>query len=229
MRKVTIITGHYGSGKSNISTNLAMEAAAQGKKVTVVDLDIVNPYFRTADFAKMFSENGIELITPSYANTNLDIPALNFDIERIANSDGYLIVDVGGDDDGNKGKLTLKGTISLNNVDVMTVGGRSGMLVGINDTATIDASAATIKLDDACSYGIYECEQNKGVFDGENLGLRDGILYSYVTRYDDTAKDYINELDKKPYVANALVMVRDASNNFVVDTTTFAGKVQGWN
>lgn len=100
MRKVTIITGHYGSGKSNISTNLAMEAAAQGKKVTVVDLDIVNPYFRTADFAKMFSENGIELITPSYANTNLDIPALNFDIERIANSDGYLIVDVGGDDDG---------------------------------------------------------------------------------------------------------------------------------
>lgn len=100
MRKVTIITGHYGSGKSNISTNLAMEAAAEGKKVTVVDLDIVNPYFRTADFAKMFEENGIELITPSYANTNLDIPALNFDIERIANSDGYLIVDVGGDDDG---------------------------------------------------------------------------------------------------------------------------------
>ena len=142
---------------------------------------------------------------------------------------GALVGRVGGDDDGNKGKLTLKGTISLNNVDVMTVGGRSGMLVGINDTATIDASAATIKLDDACSYGIYECEQNKGVFDGENLGLRDGILYSYVTRYDDTAKDYINELDKKPYVANALVMVRDASNNFVVDTTTFAGKVQGWN
>lgn len=100
MRKVTIITGHYGSGKSNISTNLAMEAAAQGKKVTVVDLDIVNPYFRTADFAELFSKNGIELITPSYANTNLDIPALNFDIERIAKGDGYLIVDVGGDDDG---------------------------------------------------------------------------------------------------------------------------------
>ncbi len=100
MRKVTVITGHYGSGKSNISTNLAMEAAASGKKVTVVDLDIVNPYFRTADFKDMFSENGIELITPSYANTNLDIPALNFDIERIAKSDGYLIVDVGGDDDG---------------------------------------------------------------------------------------------------------------------------------
>ncbi len=100
MRKVTIITGHYGSGKSNISTNLAMEAAASGKKVTVVDLDIVNPYFRTADFKDMFSENGIELITPSYANTNLDIPALNFDIERIAKSEGYLIIDVGGDDDG---------------------------------------------------------------------------------------------------------------------------------
>ena len=101
MHKVTVITGHYGSGKSNISTNLAMEAAKQGMKVTVVDLDIVNPYFRTADFADMFAENGIELIAPSYANTNLDIPALNFDIERIAaTKNSHLIVDVGGDDDG---------------------------------------------------------------------------------------------------------------------------------
>lgn len=100
MRRITIITGHYGSGKSNISTNLALELAAEGKKVTVVDMDIVNPYFRTADFAQLFADNGVELICPTYANTNLDIPALSFDIERIAASGGYLIVDVGGDDAG---------------------------------------------------------------------------------------------------------------------------------
>lgn len=101
MNKINVITGHYGSGKSNLSVNLAIEAARSGRHVTVVDLDIVNPYFRTADFKELFGEKGIELITPSYANTNLDIPALCFDLERIAaEENGCLIVDVGGDDDG---------------------------------------------------------------------------------------------------------------------------------
>lgn len=100
MKKVTIITGHYGCGKTNISVNLALSAAKSGKKVTVVDLDIVNPYFRTADFADLFSDCNINLITPMYANSNLDIPAISFDIERLTLDEGYLIIDVGGDDSG---------------------------------------------------------------------------------------------------------------------------------
>ena len=47
MKRITLITGHYGSGKTNFAVNLALRQAAEGKKVTVVDLDIVNPYFRT--------------------------------------------------------------------------------------------------------------------------------------------------------------------------------------
>ena len=58
MKRITLITGHYGSGKTNFAVNLALQQAAAGKKVTVVDLDIVNPYFRTADFADLFAENG---------------------------------------------------------------------------------------------------------------------------------------------------------------------------
>ncbi len=100
--KVTVITGHYGSGKTNISVNMALELAREGKKVTVVDLDIVNPYFRTADFEQLFTDNNVKLIVPMYANSNLDIPALNFDIKSIADSDGYIIIDVGGDDEGAK-------------------------------------------------------------------------------------------------------------------------------
>ena len=100
MKKVTIITGHYGCGKTNISVNLALDLAKSGEKVTVVDLDIVNPYFRTADFSNLFSDHNINLITPMYANSNLDIPAISFDIERLTNEDGYLIIDVGGDDSG---------------------------------------------------------------------------------------------------------------------------------
>ncbi len=100
MKRITVITGHYGCGKTNLSVNLALNAAKIWKSVTVVDLDLVNPYFRTADFKKLFEENGIELIAPDFANTNLDVPSVQFDIEQLAAGDGCLIIDVGGDDAG---------------------------------------------------------------------------------------------------------------------------------
>lgn len=100
MKKIIIITGHYGSGKTNLSVNLALKLAGEGERVTVVDLDLVNPYFRTADFGQLFAEKGIELIYPDYANTNLDIPSVSFDLERIAAESGRIIIDVGGDDAG---------------------------------------------------------------------------------------------------------------------------------
>ena len=98
--KIIIITGHYGSGKTNVAVNVALFLSASGKKVTVIDMDIVNPYFRTADFGELFESNGIALKAPMYANSNLDIPALNYDISSIVNGDGYVIIDVGGDDAG---------------------------------------------------------------------------------------------------------------------------------
>ena len=100
MKKITIITGHYGSGKTNFAVNLAVNAANEGKSVAIVDLDIVNPYFRTADFKRMFEDKGIRLIAPDFANTNLDIPSIQFDVEQLAASEDCLIIDVGGDDAG---------------------------------------------------------------------------------------------------------------------------------
>jgi hypothetical protein len=101
MKKVTIITGHYGSGKTNVCVNLALDTAKlTGDKVSVIDLDTVNPYFRTADFKSLFQEHNIELISSIYANSNLDTPAITFGIESIIKQGGYLIIDVGGDDTG---------------------------------------------------------------------------------------------------------------------------------
>ncbi|MCR5707579.1 MAG: AAA family ATPase [Ruminococcus sp.] len=100
MKKITIITGHYGSGKTNLSVNLAVRAAEEGKKVAVVDLDLVNPYFRTADFKELFEQKGIKLIAPDFANTNLDVPSIQFDVEQLAINEDCLIIDVGGDDAG---------------------------------------------------------------------------------------------------------------------------------
>lgn len=100
MKKITVITGHYGTGKTNFAVNQAIKLAEKGEKVTIVDFDIVNPYFRTADFGELFKEKGVTLAASMYANTSLDIPAISFDIERMAYEPGYLIIDVGGDDAG---------------------------------------------------------------------------------------------------------------------------------
>ena len=98
-KKITVLTGHYGCGKTNLAVNLALDMEQYGK-VSVVDMDIVNPYFRAADFKGKFPESNIEIICPPYANTNLDIPVLNFDIERIAKESDFVVIDVGGDDAG---------------------------------------------------------------------------------------------------------------------------------
>lgn len=100
LKKAVVITGHYGSGKTNIAVNIALYFAAAGESVCIVDLDIVNPYFRTADFGELFGRAGVELAAPKYANTNLDIPALTFDVGALLDRHDRVIIDVGGDDAG---------------------------------------------------------------------------------------------------------------------------------
>ena len=56
--RLLLITGHYGCGKTNFSMNLALELAEKGKRVTLVDLDVVNPYFRTSDYAPLLQASG---------------------------------------------------------------------------------------------------------------------------------------------------------------------------
>ena len=75
---VTVVTGPYGVGKTNLSLNLAYDAAARGAQVTLVDLDVVNPYFRSSDHADALAAQGVRLIAPVFAGkgSNLDVPSL---------------------------------------------------------------------------------------------------------------------------------------------------------
>ena len=135
---------------------------------------------------------------------------------------------------GTNGTLNISGKIELNNVDVKTVGGRSGMLIGYG-YANVNVDPATdITLTD-CSYGIYECAQNTGsetvynedkkIEEKVNLGLQsNGQLYSYATALVDSK--YVNQLETKYYVENALYMSASTTGN----TTDFYGvAVKGWN
>ena len=101
MKRVLLMAGHYGSGKTNIAVNLAMKLKKEGKPVVIADLDIVNPYYRTKDSRDELEEAGIPLISSAYANSNVDVPALPQELYSIfANKDNYAIMDIGGDDRG---------------------------------------------------------------------------------------------------------------------------------
>ena len=100
-KRLTLFAGHYGSGKTNIAVNYALLLAREGKKVCIADLDIVNPYFRTKDSQKELEAAGIDLISPQYANSNVDLPALPAASYRLVqDKSSYGIMDIGGDDRG---------------------------------------------------------------------------------------------------------------------------------
>jgi hypothetical protein len=100
-KRITLLCGHYGSGKTNVAVNMAYDQKAKYERVAIADLDIVNPYFRTKDSAKDFDALGIELIASEYAGSNVDIPALPQQIYSICDQkDKQVIIDVGGDDRG---------------------------------------------------------------------------------------------------------------------------------
>ena len=100
-KRLTLFAGHYGSGKTNIAVNYALFLAAEGKSVCIGDLDIVNPYFRTADSARELDAAGVTLIRPQYANSNVDLPALPAEAYRLVEDrSSYGIMDIGGDDRG---------------------------------------------------------------------------------------------------------------------------------
>ena len=100
-KRLTLFAGHYGSGKTNIAVNYALRLASEGKNVCIADLDIVNPYFRTKDSAAVLEAAGVHLISPHFANTNVDLPALPAEAYRLVTDKGiYGIMDIGGDDRG---------------------------------------------------------------------------------------------------------------------------------
>ena len=96
-----VLTGNYGSGKTELALNLALGFAAAGEKTTLVDLDIVNPYFRSGEKAEDLKKAGIRVLMPTFALTTVDIPALPAEIQSVFENPGDRVVfDVGGDDTG---------------------------------------------------------------------------------------------------------------------------------
>ncbi len=101
MKRIRILAGHYGSGKTNIAVNMALKMKEDGYPTVIADLDIVNPYFRTKDSLERLENTGIKLISSEYANSNVDIPAIPQEMYSVIDDkEHYYVVDLGGDDRG---------------------------------------------------------------------------------------------------------------------------------
>jgi len=100
-KHIKIFVGGFGSGKTEIAINYSIYCRKSYTKVAIVDLDIVNPYFRTREAKDTLSLKGIKVISPEGEMAYADLPLISPEIKGlIQNPDYHLILDVGGDDIG---------------------------------------------------------------------------------------------------------------------------------
>ena len=132
--RLLIVTGHFGTGKTEFSVNLALALARAGEKVMLADLDIVNPYFRSRERRAVLERAGVRLITSSQDSENADMPSLPAEILTVLEDRSYRgLLDIGGDPDGARvlaryqPKITAEDAISylrcIEEVTGLTCGG----------------------------------------------------------------------------------------------------------
>ncbi len=100
-KRVRVITGHYGSGKTEFAVNYAVALAQAADKVALCDLDIVNPYFRSREQEEMLRKQGVEVLYSSLKGASIDIPALSAQVTGPLIDQSYdYVMDLGGNDVG---------------------------------------------------------------------------------------------------------------------------------
>ena len=98
MRRMIVLVGNYGSGKTEIAINLAVKAAGEGLRTLVIDLDKVNDYFRMSDKVSLLAQKQINLVSPTFAGQGVTPSSMSAAVAS-AFTDGWdlVIFDVGGD------------------------------------------------------------------------------------------------------------------------------------
>lgn len=101
-KRIRVIVGHYGSGKTEFSVNYALKLAEQGKKTALADIDIANPYFRSRERQQLLESKGIKVYSNTFGyDITADLPAITARIKApLEDTDFQTVVDAGGDDSG---------------------------------------------------------------------------------------------------------------------------------
>ncbi len=119
---IVVIVGNYGSGKTEVSINLAVHRKRAGVDVRIVDLDLVNPYFRTREARASLANLGIEVVLPPEQYLQADLPILSPLVAGMIRQPSELtLLDVGGDDVGATVLATLEDKFKDKSLRVLQV------------------------------------------------------------------------------------------------------------
>lgn len=217
-KRFNLFTGHFGSGKTEVSVNYAKKLKEKGYKTAIVDMDVVNPYFRTADVKNELKNAGVRVVVPSLANTNVDVPNLPSEINSLfENEEVRSIFDIGGDDMGAKVIGRYRHNIAADNYNMFLV---------VNTLRPFTNTEEKIinmirEIESSCRLKITGFINNTNLLDETNVGmvLKGHELINHVSKTTEIPIKFIsgffnsNEINRiekkfKGYILNMKKMIR---------------------
>lgn len=122
LKRVTIFIGNYGSGKTEVAVNFALALAGKKSNVSIVDLDVVNPYFRCREAGETLEAAGVETVFPKGEYTWADLPIILPEVKGVLeNKDRWVVLDAGGDDVGARVLASLSDSLDISECEVLFV------------------------------------------------------------------------------------------------------------
>lgn len=121
-RRIKVIVGHYGSGKTEFALNYCLELKKTHEKVAIADLDVVNPYFRTREWSDLLAEKNIELLGFIMKEEGMDLPAVSGNLMKPMNDPSYqYVIDLGGNGGGARALGSFRDRINPEECEVLLV------------------------------------------------------------------------------------------------------------
>jgi len=197
-KRIKVITGHYGSGKTEFSVNYAVKLASEGKKVALADLDVVNLYFRSREKEDILTELGVKMISSSVKASAVDIPAISAEVYGPLQDESYeAILDVGGDPAGarvlgryhpylKEGNYDMYYVLNANRPDTDTLEKAIGYLHAIEGTARLKFTGIINNTHMLKSTTVEDVLKGQKL--AEEVSNKLGIPIKYIVALEDVAK-----------------------------------------
>lgn len=204
-KRLRIVIGHYGSGKTEFSVNYAVKLAKMGKKVALVDLDIVNLYFRSREKSDILEEMGIRVIGSSVKGAAVDIPAISSEVLMPLQDKSYEgIIDVGGDPVGARvlgmyyqyfipGEYDMFFVLNANRPETQTVEKAMEYLRKIEDTARVKVTGIINNTHMLKSTTIEDVLRGQEL--AEKLSQEANLPIKYISAIERVAKELPKDLE----------------------------------
>lgn len=202
LKRTTIFVGNFGSGKSEVSVNFTLKLARAkpaGLPLNIVDLDVVNPYFRCREAVEPLEKEGVRVVYPKGQYAWADLPIILPEIKGLLeDTAGLAVLDVGGDDVGARALGSISDWVNKENAEMLFVLNASRPFTGDSDGAMkiMREVAASAKINIGGivinSHLVHETSAET-IFDGIKLGedvaKQTGLKIRFVSVMQDILKN----------------------------------------